>query len=1216
MAKRGQSASLGGPAEDQAPIQAVPDPILCSPYHEPAAHWVYTDGVPKAQSGRRAAGYFYKVERTGASQEELFREENRDDLPLVNKLREDVSRWREAGYRGATEVTKELLRFWSRSDRRRRLFFCQLEAVETVIYLLEMRIPGRSRATGFQNFALSDDDLELLLKGEKPKFDLTKAGFFPTLLDQPADPSFMGLRRLGCKMATGSGKTVVMAMIVAWAFCNRGRNPQSTHFPNAVLICAPNLTVKSRLQVLRPDSPDNYYTQFEIVPSHFNEYLRAGKVMVTNWHVFKPNESGKEGDQHYRVVKKGEEDELAFTLNRLGDLASRLPLLVLNDEGHHCWRPKLSEEEAAKEAQVKGEFKDELSAEIEEARVWLSGLDRINNCGKLGPGKPCILATVDLSATPFYIGGSGQMEGSPFPWLVSDFGLVDAIESGITKIPRLPVMQEGGSQKPDDAGRPDPKYFRLWEHMKAQFKPKDKQGAGYKPEAIYREAEDALLTIAAQWKQRYDQYVNAEINQQILPPAMIVVCPDTATSKYFFEKISGQREEEVPKEDGKGTEQRMVYEEGAVLQEFTNSPERPCHTVRIDTAFERALRGDAEESKDERIAQLRRIVDTVGKVGQPGEHVRCLVSVAKLTEGWDANNVTQVLGMRAFGSQLLCEQVVGRGLRRRSYTTYKPGSKPGHELLEPEYVDVYGIPFSLIPFKGRAVDEQAPEDKPQNHVSVVSARSAMEIRAPRVEGYVYGVRADAIACDVSKLERFTVEEVPNAVYVNVVRGYNDDPSAGPQEDYLRQDREAFYATVHTQAIHFRIARMVVDRLIDGAVDDESPDRVTLRLQAKHMLFPQVFRIIQKYIETRVQFGPGVNPKEIGLERYVQRIVDQVTNGITPAAASAEAPLLPVLNRMNKYHSTRDSEDTSTLPVVAVEKSHLSGVVCRSSLEREAAELLDALPVVECFAANSGRFGLRISYDYGAEKDKYYEPDFLVRVRGGATVVLEIKGMGGEFRDPNMVNAKNQAATKWVAAVNNARRYGVWGYEICRDLGELEQLLERHATPLVYALPFRKVEPRDDEKFKTCVPLVPLRIAAGAFSDSQEADGGPLWDSREWVEISSSAKLAEGMFVAQIRGNSMEPRIADGAYCLFRPPSAGSRQGRLLVVQHHRIDDPAYGGRFTFKRYKSAKVVDPETGEWMHALITLEPLNPECSPIEIAANEEDEFRVIAEFVEVL
>lgn len=1201
------------PAGEQ-PIQAVPDPILCSPYFEPTEHWVYPTGEqagrdPYRQKGRRPASYWFKEKRTGEKEQLLFKEENRDDLPLVNKLREDVRRWREAGWRGASEVTKDLLRHWSRDDRYRRLFFCQREAVETIVYLLELRIPGLSGRTGFRNFDCPDDDLQKMLRGERPDFQLAHADFFPRLVDQPADADWLGLRRLGCKMATGSGKTVVMAMLIAWAFCNRGRNPQSVGFPNAVLVCAPNLTVKKRLQVLRPDDADNYYDPFDIVPSRYRDYLNAGKVLVTNWHVFGAKSPHSEGGVTYRVVDKGEEDERAFTLARLGEMASRLPILVLNDEGHHCWRGRPGEEAEDEDAETKDE-KEAAKREREEARVWLDGLDRINNSGLLGPKKPCILATIDLSATPFYLGGSGHIPGSPFPWLVSDFGLVDAIESGIVKVPRLPVLEVGGDGKKDEAGRPDPKYFRLWEHIKDSLKPGDKTGKRIKPEAVYREAEGALKTLAGQWLERYRQYKEASATQQVIPPAMIVVCNETDVAEVFFQRISGERVEEVPTEDGK-TEQRTVYGPSEVLQEFANEAGIQ-RTLRIDSKLLAKLEGDDDGSKDEKVERVREIIDTVGKPGQPGEHIRCVVSVSMLTEGWDANNVTQILGVRAFGTQLLCEQVVGRGLRRRSYAVNEQTG-----LLDAEYVDIYGIPFTLIPFKGRPKDTEAPEDKPKNHVRPVSGREHLEIRAPRVESFVYDLRLDGVVCDVAKLEGFRVENEPTAVYIDAVKGYRDqagDASRAADPDaqgYIKQDREAFYAQVHEQAIHFQLAQRVLDRLVAGA---EQGADARFRLQAKHMLFPQLVKIVKDYIGTRVAFAPGVNRKEIGLRQYADRLVNQIADGVVPTQASADAPLLPVLNRMRRFHSTAEAEETTTRPVIPVEKSHLNGVIWRSEPEREAAEKLDGSPLVESFVANGRGFGLTILYDDG-DAQRSYEPDYVVRLVGGVTLVLEIKGLKGELHDPNLVNLKNEAAKKWVAAVNNAKKYGHWEFEICRSMEELDEVLGLHAAEQAKVLPFRKVEPMDGEKFRTCVPLLPLKVAAGMFQESSPEQLS-LFDSEDWVEVDSQQKIEEGMFVAQLRGRSMEPKFPDGSWCLFQKPRAGDRKGRILLVAHGDISDPSYGAGYTVKRYRSEKVVDADTGEWRHAHIWLEPLNGDFPTIELKVDDEGQVAVVAECVEVL
>lgn len=1193
---------------ERAPVQAVENPILNSPYVEPTAFFEYRDGVPAKAQGRRPASYWYKHQRTGGENQDLFQEENRDDLPLVNRLRADVKRWREADYRGASPVTRDLLRHWAREDRARRLFFCQREAVETVIYLLELRLAGRSTRTGFQNFECSDDDLRLMVAGEKPTFPLASADFWPKLLDQPADASQLGLRRLGCKMATGSGKTVVMAMLIAWAFCNRAQNPSSSEYPSGVLVCAPNLTVKSRLQVLRPDDAGNYYEAFDLVPAKYRDAVRQGRVLVTNWHIFGKKSPHSEGGQTYSVVDKGEEDARAFTIARLGELKDRLPILVLNDEGHHCWRPKVETEAA--EVDGSREEKDEFKRELEGARVWLDGLDRINNAGLLGQGKPCILATIDVSATPFFLGGSGHIEGSPFPWLVSDFGLVDAIESGIVKVPRLPVLQKGGDQKEDEAGRPDPKYFRLWKHITDNLQPGDKAGKRPKPEAVYREAEGALMTLAAQWKQRYDQYRHATATQQTLPPAMIIVCGDTATAELFYSKLSGERRE-IDDSDDKGREV-VRYDGSAILQEFSNS-ETQEHTLRIDSKLLAALQGDAEDTKDEKIARRREMIDTVGKPGKPGEHVRCIVSVSMLTEGWDANNVTQILGVRAFGSQLLCEQVVGRGLRRRSYAVNEQG------LLEPEYVDVYGIPFTLVPFKGRAEDEETPEDKPKNHVRPVAGREALEIRAPRVESYTYDLRLDGIQCDVQKLEGFRVAEEPSGVYVAEVRGYRDQLEAADSLDASQleeQNREAFYKQVHLQHIHFVLARRVLDELISGSSQDEAKSR-EFRLKAKHLIFPQVFQIVQRYIRERVRFAPGVNPKDIALETYAGRLVKHLATGITPAAAGANAPLMPVINRMRRFHTTAEAEETTTRPVLAVEKSHLNGVVVGSGLERQAAEALDRLHFVEAFTANSRGFGLGIVYDDG-DQPRSYEPDFVVRLKGGVQVLLEIKGLGGELHDPNLVELKNQAARKWVSAVNNAKRYGRWEFEICRDLRDLEPLLHKFVPPEAAVLPFQRVMPAEADKWRTCVPILPLKVAAGAFMNAGEGQltFDELLAEVEWAEVSSRTRLTREHFVAQVRGESMSPEIPDGSWCLFRFDKGAFRQGKILLVQHVDVHDPAYAPGLTVKRYRSEKVVDPATGEWRHEAITLEPLNPVYPPIELKVANEGELRSIAEFVTVL
>jgi type III restriction enzyme len=1047
MARKSGSVT---PGQEQLPVQPVDRPILCNPYEEPRDHWIYDKetGAASRAGTRRPASYWYKTERTGSAQLTLtgLAEEERDDLPLVNALREDVRKWREAGYPGATNVTRDLLRHWARTDRARRLFFCQVEAVETIIYLQEIRFPGKVGIRG--NPKLGKEDLNRMLAGERPSFSKPDQDFFPRLIDPGQDATLAALRRIACKMATGSGKTVVMSMVVAWAFCNRGQNPATTLFPNGVLICCPNLTVKERLQVLRPERPDNYYEAFDIVPVKYRPLMQSGRVLVTNWHRFAPESEHVEGGKSYAVVNKGPETPDTFARRVLEDLYDRLPIMVMNDEGHHCWRPAATEEDLAT---VDKE-------EVEEARVWLDGLDRINNCTANPAAKPGISICLDLSATPFYLKGSGYPEGRPFPWIVSDFGLVDAIESGIVKIPRLPVL--------DTTGRPDPKYFKLWKAITENLEPGERlpgKAKRPKPEVIYREAEGALLQIASQWKERFLQMEAATPGQEHVPPVLILVCDNTDIAEIFYRKLSGETETETvteadvaevlgedDAENGNGdgapdaTKQKppksgkrkttTVYGKGAIFPEHFSNTAEVNRTIRIDTKLlAEAESDDPKKKRQDAAEELRQVVATVGKPGQPGEHVRCVVSVSMLTEGWDANNVTHILGVRAFGSQLLCEQVVGRGLRRMDYV---PDPKTG--LLTEEYVDVYGIPFSVIPFKGRPLKAPAPDDRPKNHVRALPERKAMEMRFPVVEGYAFALRKNLIRCDVDGMPVLDIEpnREPTATFVRMTVGYQEgSPSAHSSPfQFVEQDREQYYHETHLQTIEFQITRLIVDQLTvsgDGAKDRR---RRVLALQSRHQLFPQVFRYVDDYVRRKVNFQ-NCDPCELGLAKYVQRIVERLRDGIMPDESEGEAPLMPITNRYKPIGSTAEVDFKTTRACHATMKSHIDQVVLDNmAWESSAGFRLESSDAVQFYARND-HLGLTIPYEYMGI-DHAYEPDFLVRLSNDVTVVLEIKG----FED-DQTKAKHTAANRWVEAVNNWGQLRRWAFHVCRNPQLLDKEME-------------------------------------------------------------------------------------------------------------------------------------------------------------------------------
>ena len=941
--------------------------------------------------------------------------------------------------------------------------------METIIYLEEILAAGQRTRSRQQ---LTSEDYWALRRGENPRPDewVAKVAQHPMLADVP-DSGLLPLPRYACKMATGAGKTVVMAMLIAWAFCNRGATPADPRFPRRVLAMCPNLTIKERLQVLRPGDAGNYYQRFDIVPSSLRPELAKGKVLVANWHVFNPEQEAV-AVGGVTVTKLGTETAEAFARKRLGDLFDAdEPLMVLNDEGHHAYRPRESPQRgsarglplASKEPQrgsarglplaskepQRGSPEERLTTEEQDDRlaatVWVEGLDKINAACGIG-------ICVDLSATPFYLQGSGYPEGSPFPWIVSDFGLVDAIESGITKIPRLPAM--------DNSGRPDPVYFRLWDHMTANLQAGDRLPGGKpKPEAAFREAESALVTLAGEWKERFDQLQAATPGQERAPPVMILVCDNTDMAEHFHKMISGEALVEEVEADsdatpakGKRRKRKLSRRFSDGLMGFPDLWNRQGFeaTLRIDSKLLAAAESeDPTASSKDAAEELRKVVSTIGVAGQPGERIRCVVSVNMLSEGWDASNVTQILGLRAFRSQLLCEQVVGRGLRRMDYT---PDPETG--LLTAEYVDVFGVPFSLIPFKGRMPGEATGKfDRPKHEVQALPERKHLEIRFPVVEGYISSLASGRIVCDVAQVERTTLDpsDTPMATFIRPQVAHQvGHPSDYGGFELTEVDRSEYYRSVHPQSIEFAIAASVVGTLTNGASGDGgngNGENGGIRHQSRQTLYPQVLRIVHDYIETRVDFG-GMHRCDVGLQTYAKRIVDLLATAIAPADEEGRTALLPRLNAYRPVGSTEDVHFKTVKPVRATVASHVNYVACDTAGWEQAAmfqiERLAAQGKVRRYARNEN-LEFNIPYEF-YDAARVYEPDFIVELKLGLKVVVEIKG-----RDRSETSAKHEAAKRWVAAVNNWGELGWWAFLVCwnpQRLGdELTALAAKHKKQL-------------------------------------------------------------------------------------------------------------------------------------------------------------------------
>lgn len=962
------------------PRNAVENPVLNSPFAEPTRHFDFSGPATRIVDGRRRAGY-YGIPRTDRMADAAMSQHELIDLPLVNEIRARVKAWHERGYPGVTSTTRDLLDHWNRAERT-PLFFCQREAVETIIWLVEASAADRQ---GVDVPIDTPNDLESLSKRYAP------------------------LRRYCAKMATGSGKTLVMAMLAAWSILNKIVNRQDPRFSDAVLVVGPNLTVKERLAVLLPQVAGNYYEAFDLVPRSYLDLLARGRVYVTNWHVFLVKDDARGARRS--VVQRGRESAAAFVRRALKhELGSATGLLVLNDEAHHAYRPAppASPEAAERErAEMSAEERREAEELAAEATVWVGGLDRINKVRS-------IRLVVDLSATPFYLKGTGHPEGTPLPWVVSDFGIVDAIECGICKVPRIPIA--------DDSGRPDPKYFHLWREIMNRLPTSERESIKRRarPESVWREAQGALATLAAKWKATADYF---SASQYPVPPVLIVVAANTNLAAVVADALrTGQVLDDLAGDSTFAIDSKVLAEAEAATESGTKDSQQEL--LRLKTATV----GKAEWPDGRPPAGFEHMDEP------PGKDVRCVVSVGMLTEGWDARNVTQILGLRAFRSQLLCEQVVGRGLRRMSYEV-----DPRTGLLEPEYCDVFGIPFEVIPVQGTTARPTNPPP-PSWLVQALEERKHLEISWPRVEGFIMDVR-ERVRCDVAALPRLSITPSiePTEVVVRTQMGWavrsGFNTTTGDAEVLTR---DKFYDEHRLQRTVFEIARDITEIL--GGAPGHATFRPSQRRRSEsgRLLFPQLLMIVQEYVATKVSVSSGARIEELALERYRQVVIERLLTAIEPHTDDRDPALLPRIDRHRPIGSTAGVQFRTTKPARGTAKSHISHVVLDSTWENMAAYHLELSPDVIAYAKND-RLDFEIQYDFQGNIHRYV-PDYLVRIRasdgGELNLILEVKG-----HEDEQDRAKRAAAIRWCRAVNYHGGYGRWLYKQTRKPGDLRAHLQ-------------------------------------------------------------------------------------------------------------------------------------------------------------------------------
>ena len=913
--------------------------IINSAYREPTHHWKYdlSGQTFIREAGRRPAGYF--IAGQGSNQYNDIGQFI--ELPLVNRIRPRVKAWREAGYPGVTGVTRKLLDHWNDKDARQYPFFyCQMDAIETLIWLTEAP-------------------------------DAEKVG-----IDIPSDGG--AFRRLCTKLCTGGGKTTVMAMLIAWMICNKVTYPQDKRFTKYVFIVAPGLTVKSRLQVLQTGGDDNYYVQFNIVPIGLMDKLHQGKVMITNWQAL-AWDSEETIAKRRSVDKRGAKSDEAYTREVLGEMANAANILVINDEAHHAWRTN-------PENKVKL-TKEQKEAE-QQATIWISGLDRIHKTRR-------ILSCYDFSATPFAPSGKKNDEEALFGWIVSDFGLNDGIESGLVKTPRVVVR---------DDGTPDAESFRskLY-HIYADETIKDDINRAADPEEPLPDLlTQAYYLLGKDWQALYYAWKDAGAD---VPPVMITVANRTETAariKYAFEH--GR----IPVPE--------LCDPNLTIHIDSKTMDAAINVV-APTADEDS---EAKISKADAAAILRETVDTVGQKGKRGEQIRNVISVGMLSEGWDAKTVTHILGLRAFSSQLLCEQVVGRGLRRTSYDLAE-----GSEMFTPEYVNIFGIPFTFLPHES---DEQGtpPTTPPKTQVEALKERSEYEIRWPNI------IRLDRVfkpqlTVDLDKIDTLELNAADTRLRADLA------PIIDGKTDLTKCteiDLQKLDAELRMQRIVFEASGQVYD-LMKTSWQNEA---------TKFALLGQVIRLVEEYLKSGAIV---INPPLFNTDPVRQRIIYMMNmNKIVQHLWSfikleQTEKIAPIFDPNKKIRSTADMPTWFTSkPCYITKTSQISHCVFDSAWESTESYVIEKNPHVIAWAKND-HLGFEILYVFDGVVRKYL-PDFLIRLDNGKTLILETKG-----QETRRDKEKRKALSEWVSAVNSLGEYGEWCNDVSYNIADVDGIIARY-----------------------------------------------------------------------------------------------------------------------------------------------------------------------------
>jgi type III restriction enzyme len=899
--------------------------VICDAYKEPDKHYRLLPGSrSELTNGRRPSIRYLTTSqqaRSGLSaivgqQGGLFKtivESDEEENDFVNKLRDElrewrggIGRWSGQKYGGTALVTRRLLEWWFEREEERtaegtRIFFCQQEAIEAIIYLYEV----------------------------KQRYKMPDTGLFV---------------RYALKMATGTGKTCLMALIITWS-CLHKRSVSGSSLSDNFLVLVPNLTVMDRVSGrTRGDGLETFtrdtspFNRFKLVPEEYVADFHP-KVRVANWQSIPlisrrddwiPEDNYDNGDfvphSVLRALARRSASDPDNGIRKV--IGHSKDLVILNDEAHHAYGEKRSK---------KGDEPGFIR--------WSHILERLAKITRVS-------LVVDTSATPWYGTGSAKPEGTLFEWLISDFSVYDAFESGLVKVVRLPEVEGQG-----------PVFLDLWDRVREA-----------KTEIEYISAcKEAIAALYSSWGDDFEKWANTFPMLRVGPqPVMLVVVSDGTRAEWVW---------------------RHLTKDYPLLRNDDASDPASWVTIQVDSKT-----FDADKGRE---GLLREMVSTIGRQGAKGEHVRCVVSVNMLAEGWDVNAVTHILGLRAFGSPLLTEQVIGRGLRKTNYDILnEPLEK--REIETDETVDAFGIPFVGFPVQKRKRAKIKGRQSIAHWIETSEKRARFRLRIPNVRSWAVAVNQPlANIVNVRSLKKVEVKTVA-AIEVRPVVG-------GKPEDIITLER--FRDEWPLTRTKFEVSNELIERLTAAGASDLNSAPT----------FDELFDLSSCYIDNSVVTRGKTDLRDVGIYKWRYEVIDVLDNAIRNAGTGVIATI-PILGKPDYFDTAEFKRFQWAGIVYEPKRSHLNLIPCASPLESEFAAILDSLEGVISYVKNE-RWGFSITY-YEQNRPRQYYPDFIVLVKEDKDEVHWICEPKGEMRSNTLL--KRDAANVWCERMTNSG-HGRWRY---------------------------------------------------------------------------------------------------------------------------------------------------------------------------------------------